>query len=126
MGYALGARIVEKHLTRRRADGGPDASFSLEPVEFTAMVEAVRTTEKVLGTVRYGPSAEELSSRTLRRSLFVVSDLAAGERFDETNVKSIRPGHGLPPHELSAVLGRRATRSLRRGHPLSWDDVGEA
>lgn len=118
---ALGAAIVEKHLTLRRADGGPDSGFSLEPAEFGEMVSALRTTEEALGTVDYAPTAHEAGTRALRRSLFVVRDVRAGELFTEANVRSIRPANGLHTRYLSEVLGRRAGRDIERGTPLSWD-----
>ena len=118
---ALGACIIEKHFTLRRSDGGPDASFSLEPGEFKAMVEAVRVTEKALGRVNYEATEKESASRVFRRSLFVVEDIKAGEMFTSKNVRSIRPGHGLPPKHLHCVLESHATRNLIKGTPLSWD-----
>lgn len=117
---SLGARIIEKHLTLARADGGPDSSFSLEPDEFTAMVDAVRTAERALGSVHYGVSPAEAASRVFRRSLFVVQDVRAGEPFTRDNVRSIRPGHGLHPRHLDEVLARRAARDIPRGTPLAW------
>lgn len=117
---ALGACILEKHLTLSRAAGGADSTFSLEPHEFKAMVEAVRTTEKALGNVWYGVSPEETKSRKFRRSLFVVQDVKAGEVFTLKNVRSIRPGDGLHTRHLSEVIGRRAARDIERGTPLSW------
>jgi N-acetylneuraminate synthase len=121
---SLGACIIEKHLTRSRAVPGPDSAFSLEPHELKQLVDAVRTAEQALGSVRYGPSERERASLQYRRSLFAVEDIRAGEPFTERNVRSIRPAHGLPPKELPRVLGRRATRDLERGTPLGWDDVG--
>jgi pseudaminic acid synthase len=118
---ALGACIIEKHFTLSRADPGPDSAFSLEPHEFKAMVDAVRETEKALGSVCYEVSEREKASRVFRRSLFVVKDIEAGEEFTEENVRSIRPGYGLPPKYLSAVLGRKAAGKITRGTPLSWD-----
>ena len=85
------------------------------------MVEAVREAEAALGTVRYGPSEREKSSLAFRRSLFVVADVDAGEAFTEDNVRAIRPGDGLAPRHLAAVLGRRATARVERGTPLTWD-----
>ena len=123
---ALGATLIEKHLTISRQEPGPDAGFSLEPAEFRALVDAVRETESSLGDVRYGPSAHERPSLAFRRSLFVVRDVEAGEIFTRENVRAIRPSHGLPPQNLTAVLGRRATRHVERGTPLSWDLVEEA
>jgi len=117
----LGACIVEKHLCLKRADGGPDAHFSLEPDEFARMVQNVREAEASLGTVRYGE--DEAESRAYRRSLFVVEPVGAGEAFTAANVRSIRPADGLPPKELHRVLGRRAARDVPRGTPLAWDLV---
>jgi N-acetylneuraminate synthase len=118
---ALGASIVEKHFTFSRALPGPDSAFSLEPQEFKAMVEAIRAAEKALGGVAYGPGAAEAKSRAFRRSLFVVSDVKAGERLTEKNIRSIRPANGLHPRYLRAVLGRTAKRDLESGTPVSWD-----
>lgn len=118
---ALGACIIEKHFTLSRAEPGPDSAFSLEPHEFQAMAENVRTAEKALGAVRYGPCGKDESSRVFRRSLFVVKDVKAGERLTAENVRSIRPGHGLPPKFLPEVLGRRAAADIARGTPLRWD-----
>lgn len=121
---ALGACIIEKHFTLRRADGGPDGAFSLEPPEFRAMVDAIRETERALGCVNYEVTEREAASRVFRRSLFVVEDVKAGEPFTEANVRSIRPGHGLAPRHLADVLGRTASRDIERGTPLTWDLVG--
>jgi len=120
---ALGACIIEKHLTLRRSDGGPDAAFSLEPAEFKTMVEAVRAAELALGCVNYGVTEKEAASRVFRRSLFVVQDMKRGEVFTKQTVRSIRPGYGLAPKHLAAVIGRRAAGDLSRGTPLSWDHV---
>ena len=118
---ALGASIVEKHLTLTRATGGPDAAFSLEPAEFADMVVAVREAETARGGVRFGPTAREQASLLFRRSLFVVADVAAGERLTEATIRSIRPGHGLPPKHLPDVLGCTAKTAIERGTPLRWD-----
>jgi N-acetylneuraminate synthase len=120
---ALGACVVEKHLTLDRREPGPDAAFSLEPAEFAALVAAVHTTEAALGAIRYGPSADEAPSRVFRRSLFVVADVAAGEVFTPGNVRSIRPGDGLAPKHLDAILGRRAKTAVAAGTPLAWELV---
>lgn len=119
----LGACIIEKHFTLSRNAPGPDTAFSLEPEEFRAMVEAIRVAETALGEVRYGGDPEEEKSRAFRRSLFVVRDVKAGEVFTEENVRSIRPGHGLPPKHLKEVLGQKAAEDLARGTPLSWKHV---
>jgi pseudaminic acid synthase len=118
---ALGARIVEKHFTLSRSDPGPDSAFSLEPPEFKMMVEAVRAVEKAIGTVAYGPTPDEQRSRVFRRSLFLVQDVRAGDVFTAENVRSIRPGHGLPPKFLYEVIGRRAACDAERGTPITWE-----
>ncbi len=123
---ALGACIIEKHLTLSRDEPGPDSVFSLEPDEMKAMVTAVRETEATLGAVRYGPSAAEQPSTIFRRSVFVVSDVSAGDRFTEQNLRVIRPGAGLHPRRLAEVLGRRAACDLPRGTPLGWEHVDGA
>ena len=89
------------------------------------MVSAIRTVEQALGGVRYKPSADESKSRMFRRSLFVVEAMKAGEAFTARNVRSIRPGHGLPPKCLSEILGRRAARDLEAGTPLQWALVAQ-
>jgi len=121
---ALGACIIEKHFTLSRAIPGPDSAFSLEPHEFKAMVEAVRTAEKALGRVSYEVTDRERASHVFRRSLFVVNDMKAGEAFSADNVRSIRPGQGLAPKYLDVILGKRATRAILRGTALSWDLIG--
>ena len=117
---ALGACILEKHVTLSRSEPTADAEFSLEPDELRRMIDAVREAESALGTVRYGPSDREKSSLAFRRSLFVVADVAEGEAFTEENVRAIRPGDGLAPRHLDAVLGRRSTGPVERGTPLTW------
>ena len=124
---ALGASIIEKHVTLDRADGGPDSSFSLEPAELAALVRDCRDGWEALGGagepgLRRG--AEETANRRFRRSLYVVADVAAGEALTAHNVRSIRPGFGLEPARLPQVLGRRATRALKRGEPLAAEMVG--
>lgn len=120
---ALGACLIEKHVTLSRAAGGPDSGFSLEPDELAAMVDAVRTAEAALSGDRIGPTDQEEASRVFRRSLFAVRDVARGEVLTGDAVRSIRPANGLAPKHLGAVLGRRANRDLARGTPLSWDDL---
>jgi pseudaminic acid synthase len=120
---ALGACIIEKHFTLSRVAPGPDSAFSLEPSEFKAMVEAVRTVEKALGQVHYGVSESEAKSRVFRRSLFVVKDIEAGEKFTDENIRSIRPGYGLHTRYLDQVIGKRASQRIERGTPLTWDMI---
>ena len=127
---ALGAAVIEKHVTLRRADGGPDASFSLEPAELATLVRDCRSAWQATSGQPEVRAAAERSNRLLRRSLFVTADVAAGERFSPANVRSVRPAAGLPPKHLHEVLGRRASRPIARGAPLGWDmvatDQGEA
>jgi pseudaminic acid synthase len=120
---ALGACIIEKHLTLSRSIPGPDSAFSLEPHEFKAMVDAVRIAEKALGEVHFGLTEKEEASRAFRRSLFVVEDVERGGVFTVENVRSIRPGNGLHTRHLQDVLGRRASQGIKRGTPLSWEFV---
>lgn len=116
---ALGACIIEKHLTLSRSIPGPDSAFSLEPHEFRAMVDAIRTDEEALGAISYKVSEQEAKSRVFRRSLFVVKDMRKGEAFTEENVRSIRPGHGLHPRYLKDILGAKAAKDIARGTPLN-------
>lgn len=120
---ALGGCVVEKHFTLARADGGPDAIFSLEPNEFTSLVEDCKRAWRALGKPTYDLQGCERGSVVFRRSIYVVRDVAAGEELTSENVRSIRPGHGLPPKHLSEVLGRKASRDLKRGDPLDWESV---
>lgn len=120
---ALGACIIEKHLCLRRADGGPDAGFSLEPDEMRAMIEAVRVAERALGEVVYEPTPKQRASRPFRRSLFVVRDMRAGEPFTKENVRSIRPADGLHTRHYEEVLGQVAAEDIERGTPLRWEHV---
>jgi N-acetylneuraminate synthase len=123
---ALGASIIEKHLTLSRSVAGPDSTFSLEPQEFAAMAAAVRTAERALGTIAYGPVPEEAHCRGARRSLFVVRDVKAHEVLTSDSVRSLRPGDGLHPRHLDDVLGRPAARDIPRGTPLSWEMVARS
>ncbi|MBI3011131.1 MAG: pseudaminic acid synthase [Candidatus Omnitrophica bacterium] len=123
---ALGACMVEKHLTLSRSVATPDAAFSLEPDEFKAMVKGVREVERALGEVRYGVSRGETQSQVFRRSLFVVRGMKAGEVFSERNVRSIRPGYGLHPRYLKDVLGRQARCDIAGGTPFAWKLVDPA
>jgi N-acetylneuraminate synthase len=118
---ALGASLIEKHLTLSRAEGGPDSAFSLEPAEFAALVEAVRSVEKSLGKIQYGPTPHEARTRPFRRSLFVVRDVKKGEILNADNVRSIRPADGLHPRHLPEVVGRRAACDIGRGTPVAWE-----
>ena len=121
---ALGAKIIEKHFTLDRSLGGPDAAFSLEPEEFREVVSGIREAEKALGEISYELNNETKKSREFARSLFVVKDIKAGEKFTEKNIKSIRPGYGLSPKYFKNILGKKAKKDIKRGTPLSWDSIG--
>ncbi|MBQ4307454.1 MAG: pseudaminic acid synthase [Lachnospiraceae bacterium] len=120
---ALGAHMVEKHLTLRREDGGADGSFSMEPGEFAAMVRDIRDVDKALGSSEYALTEQQKEEHIGGRSLFVVKDIAAGEEFSPENIRSIRPGDGLAPKYYDGIMGRRAAAPLKRGKPLSWEDI---
>jgi N-acetylneuraminate synthase len=120
---ALGACVIEKHVTLRRADGGPDSAFSLEPDELAALVRGARAAFEALGTGAPARSEVEEASKAFRRSLYVVRDIQQGETFTAENIRSIRPGFGLPPRHLPEILGRRARRALARGTALTWDVI---
>jgi sialic acid synthase SpsE len=118
---ALGASVIEKHFTLSRADGGVDSSFSMEPAEMRSLVADAERAWQALGAVSYGPTDAEMKSLVYRRSLYVVEDMRAGERFTERNLRAIRPGNGLPPALYGRVLGRDVKQDVKRGTPLSWD-----
>lgn len=117
---ALGACIVEKHFTISRAVPGPDSAFSLEPHEFKAMVEAIRTAEKAIGKVNYAVTEKEAASRVFRRSLFVVKNMKVGEVFTEENIRSIRPGYGLHTRFQKDIIGFKAADNITAGTPMQW------
>jgi pseudaminic acid synthase len=122
---ALGACVIEKHLTLDRSRGGPDAEFSLEPDEFRQMVNGIRNTEKALGQATYQLSEKTKLSRKFARSLFVVKDIKTGETFTEENVRSIRPGYGLAPVYLKKVIGKKAKTDISRGTPLDKNFISD-
>jgi N-acetylneuraminate synthase len=121
---ALGACVIEKHFTLARADGGPDAAFSLEPHEFRTLVEDCRHAWMAVGRVTYDIEGSEKANIVFRRSLYAVRPIAKGEAFTTANVRSIRPGFGLAPKHLPRVLGRRATRDVAYGEPIAEDMLG--
>ena len=120
---ALGAAVIEKHFTLARKDGGVDSAFSMEPEEFAQLVRECRTAYEALGEISYGSQEQEKASLVFRRSLYVVEDMKKGERFTEKNLRSIRPGLGLPPKYYDVVLGKRASRDVKRGTALAWEMV---
>lgn len=125
-GVALGASMVEKHITLRRDEGGPDAPFSLEPGELEILVQQARAAWQALGEVNYAHTRSEVGNIIFRRSLYVVKDIRAGEAFTRDNIRCIRPGFGLAPKYLAEILGRRATGDVQRGTPLDWSMVAPA
>ena len=120
---ALGACLIEKHFTLARSDGGPDAGFSLEPREFETLVTGCAAAYRALGTVRHGPKAAEADNRLVRRSLYFVADIAAGDLVGPEHVRSIRPGYGLAPKHIDDIIGRRVTMDATRGTPVAWSHV---
>jgi pseudaminic acid synthase len=121
---ALGATVIEKHVTLRRADGGVDSAFSLQPEELTQLVLETRSAGQALGSVVLGPTADEKASLLFRRSLYVCGDLRVGDVLDRENLRAIRPGLGLPPKFLESLLGKRVTKAVRRGTPADWSIIG--
>ncbi|MEW9093553.1 MAG: pseudaminic acid synthase [Clostridiaceae bacterium] len=120
---ALGAKIIEKHFTLRREEGGPDSAFSMEPHEFKKMVEDIRTVEKAIGKVSYDLTEKQKRSREHSRSLFAVKDIRKGELLTEENIKSIRPGFGMPTKYIKDVLGKKARMDIKKGTPVEWEIV---
>lgn len=121
---ALGASVIEKHFTLCRGDGGVDATFSLEPEEMKSLVLETERAWQSLGTVCYGPTEKERKTLIFRRSIYVSEDMAAGEVFTAKNLRTIRPGLGLPPKFYKILLGKRASRDVKKGTPVSWDLLG--
>jgi N-acylneuraminate-9-phosphate synthase len=120
---ALGATVIEKHFTLSRADGGVDAAFSLEPAELAQLVRECRTAYEALGEISYAVREQEKQSFRFRRSLYIVEDMEAGDEFTEKNLRSIRPGLGLPPKYYDIILGKKIRKDVSRGTALRWDLV---
>lgn len=118
---AQGATVIEKHFTTSRAEGGVDAAFSMEPHELKMLVEETERAWLSLGDVTYGPTEAETSSLAHRRSLYISKDLQAGDALTEENVRSIRPGHGLPPKYKDVIIGRTVKRDVPKGTPVHWE-----
>ena len=119
---SLGAKVIEKHFILDKRLGGPDSAFSIEPQEFSTMAKAVREVEELLGVESYELSQKSKEGRVFMRSLFVVEDIAKGERIKESQIRSIRPGYGIPPKMKYQVVGKKAKKALKRGEPLSFGD----
>lgn len=118
---AMGAKVIEKHLTLSRKDGGPDGIFSMEPDELKKLVDEIRIVEKAMGTVKYELTSKQKKNREHSRSLFVIRDMKQGERFTSDNVRSIRPGFGMHPMYFENILGKSAKIDIEKGTPLSWE-----
>lgn len=119
---ALGATVIEKHFTLSRDDGGVDSAFSLEPAEFSMLVKESKNAWQARGKIHYGAVGSENSSLA-RRSLYIVEDMEEGEILTKSNLRSIRPGYGLPVRNLDALLGMSVTKKIERGTRMSWDLV---
>ncbi len=117
---AIGASIIEKHVTLDRSEGGVDSGFSLEPQEFSQMIQSIRVVEKAIGKAQYSIGVREAENKVFRRSLIVVRNIIAGEEFTKENIRSIRPGYGLPPKYLEKIIGKTATKNIKKGTPLEW------
>jgi pseudaminic acid synthase len=120
-GIALGATVIEKHFTLARADGGVDAAFSLEPDELKALLVESKRGWQALGKIHYGGTEGEKKSIQFRRSLYVTSDMQAGEKFTPDNLRAIRPGYGLSPKYYDTFMGKRVRKNVKKGTPISWD-----
>lgn len=118
---ALGSSVIEKHFTLDRSGGGPDDSFSLEPKEFAELCTGAHTAWEAIGRVDYGRKSSEIGNVTFRRSLYFVKDLAVGETVTADAIRSVRPGHGLPPKHADAIIGKRTTRAVKANTPATWD-----
>lgn len=119
---AVGARIIEKHLTKCRADGGPDAHFSMEPPDLAALCEGARSTWIALGRPAYGPKPSEVENLKFRRSLYFCRDLKAGQIVGEDSIRSVRPSYGISPRFYDEILGRRLAHDVAFGKPVTWED----
>lgn len=120
---ALGATFIEKHVILDRSIGGPDAEFSMEIDEFKIMVEEIRKLEKALGKIEYDLTEKVIKNRTFSRSLFFTEEINVGEMITEINMRSIRPGYGMHPRHYNEVLGKKATKDIKRGTPVDWSYI---
>ncbi|MBU2575834.1 N-acetylneuraminate synthase family protein, partial [Patescibacteria group bacterium] len=117
---ALGASIIEKHVTLSRSDGGPDSKFSLEPKELKEMVSSIREAEKAIGKPFYRVSKSEEENDKFKRSLFSVKDIKKGHKFTKDNIRSIRPGYGLAPKYYNDIIGKSSSADIKKHTPLNW------
>lgn len=120
---SLGATVIEKHFTLNRSEGGVDAAFSLEPIEFASLVKETETAHASLGSIQLGPTKEEEKSRQFRRSIYLAKDVKEGDVFTKENLRIIRPGYGLEPKYYELLLGKTIKRDMERGTAITWDDL---
>jgi pseudaminic acid synthase len=122
---ALGATVVEKHFTLRRADGGVDSAFSMEPDEMRSLVIETMSAWQAMGRISYGPTDPEKASMKFRRSLYIAKDMKAGDVLTRENLRIVRPGYGLPPKHFDALLGKAVKKDIPKGTPVHWDMVND-
>jgi N-acetylneuraminate synthase len=122
---AMGATIIEKHFTLRRVDGGVDSVFSLEPDEMRSLVVETERAWQALGRISYGPTDAEKPSMKFRRSLYIAKDMKAGEVLTRENLRTVRPGYGLPPKHIDALLGKKVKKDILKGTPVRWDILND-
>ncbi len=120
---SLGACLIEKHFTLKRSDGGVDSAFSLEPEEFKSLVKESKTAWESLGEIKYGFTSSEKNSLIFKRSIYVIKDIKKGDKFNNDNIKVIRPGGGAPPYLYASILGKVAQKNFKRGQPLTFDTI---
>lgn len=120
----LGATVIEKHFTLSRADGGVDSAFSMEPAEMRQLVDETERACQALGRIQYGPTDAERASLRFRRSIYIASDMKAGDTLTPENLRVVRPGFGLAPKYYEELLGRRVNRDLKIGDAMKWEFVG--
>jgi len=120
---ALGAKVIEKHFCISREIKNPDSTFSMEPHEFKQMVEDIRSAERAIGKISYGPSEMEKPMTTFRKSIWIAEDIKKGEIFNEQNIRVVRPGQGLEPKHYEEIIGRQSAGDFEKGTPLKWDMI---
>ncbi len=118
---SLGARVIEKHFTLSRKDGGVDSAFSIEPTELKSLVNETKRAWQSLGVIKYGPTDAEMPSLKYRRSIYISKDLSKGTKLTKSNTKVIRPGYGLEPKHYENILGMKLKKNVKKGTALSWN-----
>ena len=120
---ALGATVIEKHITLDRSEGGVDSSFSLEPEEFKLLVKETKNAWSALGSIYYGPTEAEKESIVFRRSIYCSKDINIGECFTKDNIRIVRPGYGAPPYYYELLIGKEAKKSFTKGNPIKIEEI---